>query len=95
MLRCQYSLRSVSILLGALVASAPLVAQHSLGSGEETSPQAQALSNLRYRNIGPANISERVLREVFCPPFERAVKEARVGESEKLKALRRMAMFME
>ena len=27
-------------------------------------------------NIGPANISERTLREVFFPPFERAVKEA-------------------
>ncbi|MDX1501373.1 MAG: glycoside hydrolase family 3 N-terminal domain-containing protein [Thermoanaerobaculia bacterium] len=27
-------------------------------------------------NIGPANISERVLREVFFPPFERAVREA-------------------
>ncbi len=27
-------------------------------------------------NIGPANISERVLREVFFPPFEAAVKEA-------------------
>lgn len=27
-------------------------------------------------NIGPANISERILREVFFPPFERAVKEA-------------------
>jgi beta-glucosidase len=26
-------------------------------------------------NIGPANISERVLREAFFPPFERAVKE--------------------
>ena len=26
-------------------------------------------------NIGPANIPERVLREVFFPPFERAVKE--------------------
>lgn len=27
-------------------------------------------------NIGPANISERVLREVFFPPFERAIREA-------------------
>ena len=27
-------------------------------------------------NVGPAQISERVLREVFFPPFERAVKEA-------------------
>ena len=27
-------------------------------------------------NIGPANISLRVLREMFFPPFERAVKEA-------------------
>jgi beta-glucosidase len=27
-------------------------------------------------NIGPANISERILREVFFPPFERAVEEA-------------------
>ncbi len=26
-------------------------------------------------NVGPANISERILREVFFPPFERAVKE--------------------
>ncbi len=26
-------------------------------------------------NIGPSNISERVLREAFFPPFERAVKE--------------------
>jgi beta-glucosidase len=26
-------------------------------------------------NVGPANISERVLREFFLPPFERAVKE--------------------
>jgi len=29
-------------------------------------------------NVGPANISERVLREVFFPPFERAVEEAGV-----------------
>jgi beta-glucosidase len=29
-------------------------------------------------NVGPANISERILREVFFPPFERAVKEAHV-----------------
>jgi beta-glucosidase len=29
-------------------------------------------------NIGPAQISERVLRENFFPPFERAVKEANV-----------------
>jgi len=29
-------------------------------------------------NIGPANVSERVLREAFFPPFERAVKEAGV-----------------
>ncbi len=29
-------------------------------------------------NIGPANISERVLREVFFPPFERAVRETGV-----------------
>lgn len=27
-------------------------------------------------NIGPANISERILREIFFPPFERAVQEA-------------------
>ncbi len=27
-------------------------------------------------NIGPASISERVLREMFFPPFERAIKEA-------------------
>jgi beta-glucosidase len=27
-------------------------------------------------NVGPANISERILREAFFPPFERAVKEA-------------------
>ena len=27
-------------------------------------------------NIGPANISERILREAFFPPFERAVQEA-------------------
>ena len=27
-------------------------------------------------NVGPANISERVLREIFFPPFERAVQEA-------------------
>jgi beta-glucosidase len=27
-------------------------------------------------NIGPANISERILREAFFPPFERAINEA-------------------
>ena len=27
-------------------------------------------------NVAPANISERILREVFFPPFERAVREA-------------------
>lgn len=27
-------------------------------------------------NVGPANISERILREVFFPPFESAIKEA-------------------
>ncbi|MEM7586011.1 MAG: glycoside hydrolase family 3 N-terminal domain-containing protein, partial [Acidobacteriota bacterium] len=29
-------------------------------------------------NIGPASISERVLREMFFPPFERAINEAGV-----------------
>jgi len=27
-------------------------------------------------NVGPAQISERVLREIFFPPFEAAIKEA-------------------
>ena len=30
-------------------------------------------------NIGPANVSERTLREVFFPPFERAVSELPIG----------------
>ncbi len=30
-------------------------------------------------NIGPANVSERTLREVFFPPFERAVTELPIG----------------
>jgi beta-glucosidase len=29
-------------------------------------------------NVGPANISERVLREVFFPPFEQAVKRTQI-----------------
>ena len=29
-------------------------------------------------NVGPANVSERVLREVFFPPFEQAVRRTRV-----------------
>jgi beta-glucosidase len=39
--------------------------KHMTGHGE---PEAGM-------NVGPANISERILREVFFPPFERAVKE--------------------
>ena len=30
-------------------------------------------------NVGPAQISERTLREVFFPPFERAVKETNIA----------------
>jgi beta-glucosidase len=30
-------------------------------------------------NIGPAEVSERTLREEFFPPFEKAIKEANVG----------------
>jgi beta-glucosidase len=30
-------------------------------------------------NIGPAEVTERTLREEFFPPFERAIKEANVG----------------
>ena len=42
--------------------------KHMTGHGQ---PQAGV-------NTAPANLSERVLREIFFPPFERAVKEANV-----------------
>lgn len=42
--------------------------KHMTGHGQ---PQAGI-------NTAPANLSERVLREIFFPPFERAVKEANV-----------------
>lgn len=55
------------------------------GTGE-TIPDGKVLTTLKHMtghgqpeagmNIGPAQLPERVLREIFFPPFEAAVKEA-------------------
>ncbi|MCR9269468.1 MAG: glycoside hydrolase family 3 C-terminal domain-containing protein [Hyphomonadaceae bacterium] len=55
------------------------------GSGE-TVPDGKVLTTLKHMtghgqpeagmNVGPAQLPERVLREIFFPPFEAAVKEA-------------------
>ncbi|MEP1144147.1 MAG: glycoside hydrolase family 3 N-terminal domain-containing protein [Henriciella sp.] len=55
------------------------------GTGE-TIPDGKVLSTLKHMtghgqpeaglNVGPAQLPERVLREIFFPPFEAAVKEA-------------------
>ncbi|MEL7108262.1 MAG: glycoside hydrolase family 3 N-terminal domain-containing protein [Pseudomonadota bacterium] len=55
------------------------------GTGE-TVPDGKVLTTLKHMtghgepeagmNIGPAQLPERVLREIFFPPFEAAVKEA-------------------
>ncbi len=53
---------------------------------DEPLPPGRVLATLKHMtghgqpesgtNVGPASISERVLREMFFPPFERAVQEA-------------------
>lgn len=55
------------------------------GTGE-TIPEGKVLTTLKHMtghgqpeaglNVGPAQLPERVLREIFFPPFEAAVKEA-------------------
>ncbi len=53
--------RTVAFLLTLLlVGSTPLLAQQSGDSANDLAPEAKALSNLRYRNIGPANMGGRV-----------------------------------
>ena len=53
--------KAIALLSTFLVfGSASLLAQRTLSTGEITGPEAEALSALRYRNIGPANMGGRV-----------------------------------
>ncbi len=55
------SAKAIALLSTFLViGSASLLAQRTLSTGEITGPEAEALSALRYRNIGPANMGGRV-----------------------------------
>lgn len=70
-----------------LAAVRGLQGQRTVGSDEPLAP-GHVFATLKHMtghgqpengtNIGPANISERVLRECFFPPFRRAVREADV-----------------
>ncbi len=51
----------------SLLGVTPLAAQHTLSVPEVTGPQAEALSALEYRNIGPANMGGRVSHIVGIP----------------------------
>ncbi|MDX1642776.1 MAG: glycoside hydrolase family 3 N-terminal domain-containing protein [Thermoanaerobaculia bacterium] len=54
-------------------ASLPLAADRVFATLKHMTGHGQPESGT---NVGPANLSERLLREVFFPPFERAVREA-------------------
>jgi photosystem II stability/assembly factor-like uncharacterized protein len=61
MITRQHRAGALALILTFSLLSAPaLFAQHVLSTGEITGPQAEALSSLRYRNIGPANMGGRV-----------------------------------
>lgn len=67
------SAMAVAAVRGFQGASLPLADGRVLATLKHMTGHGQPESGT---NVGPAQISERVLREVFFPPFERAVREA-------------------
>ena len=60
----------------ALQGTGPAVdGEHVMATAKHYAAHGQPESGT---NVGPANFSERILREIFLPPFEAAVKEAGV-----------------
>ncbi|MEO0365578.1 MAG: glycoside hydrolase family 3 protein, partial [Pseudomonadota bacterium] len=69
-----------------LVSRLSVAAVHGFQGRGERIPEDKVLATLKHMtghgqpesgmNVGPAQLPERVLREVFFPPFEAAVKEA-------------------
>ena len=58
----------LALLLSLLIlGTVPLDAQRTLRTGDVTGPEAEALSGLTYRNIGPANMGGRVSHIVGIP----------------------------
>ncbi|MES1172528.1 MAG: glycoside hydrolase family 3 N-terminal domain-containing protein [Bacteroidota bacterium] len=58
---------------GRRPAGAPIDAVHVLATGKHFAAHGQPEGG---RNTAPGNLSERLIREVFFPPFEAAVREA-------------------
>ena len=63
-------------LQGHRTAATPIDATHVLATGKHFAVHGQPEGG---RNAAPGNISERVVRDVFLPPFEAAVREAALG----------------
>ncbi|HEU0185901.1 MAG TPA: glycoside hydrolase family 3 N-terminal domain-containing protein [Blastocatellia bacterium] len=66
----------IKALQGALQGTGPGVdGEHVMATAKHFTAHGQPESGT---NVGPANFSERILREIFLPTFEAAVKEAGV-----------------
>jgi beta-xylosidase len=66
----------IKALQGALQGAGPGVdGEHVMATAKHFTAHGQPESGT---NVGPANFSERILREIFLPTFEAAVKEAGV-----------------
>jgi beta-glucosidase len=63
-------------LQGHRTPTSPIDARHVLATGKHFAVHGQPEGG---RNAAPANISERVVREVFLPPFEMAIRQAALG----------------
>ncbi len=66
----------VAAILGLQGTARPFGEGHVLATAKHFAAHSQPESGA---NGGPVNVSERVLRGEFFPPFEAAVKEAKVG----------------
>lgn len=65
----------VAAILGLQGRSRPISSQHVIAAAKHFAVHGQPEGGA---NAAPGNISERIIREQFLPPFEAAVKEAHV-----------------
>ncbi len=63
-------------LQGHRTPASPIDALHVLATGKHFAVHGQPEGG---RNTAPGNISERVVREIFLPPFEMAIRQAALG----------------